>query len=253
MARVVRRAVRKLLARTRWAREKRRKDPFLVTRSLIEAPAPVIFDVGAHVGETALRYRSLFPTASIHCFEPFPASFERLSDALRADERVVPHCVAVSDTTGTAKLHVNRASVTNSLLTSDRRADNYWGPGLLDTQGELSVATVTLDDFCAKGGIRHVDVLKIDAQGSEYAVLAGARNLLERKAIDLLYVEILIAPSYVGQRKYHYYLTSLDTLGYELFDLFNLGHHDSRLTQTDAIFVTSELLARYEGRQAGSA
>jgi hypothetical protein len=144
---------------------------------------------------------------------------------------------------------VNRASVTNSLLESDRRGDDYWGANLLDTEDEVTVKTLALDDFCREERIEHVDVLKIDVQGAEYAVLAGARGLLERHAVDLIYLEMIMAPSYVGQRKYHYYLTSLDALGYELFDLFNLGRRDGRLIQSDGIFVASEFLARYEGER----
>src|SRR5215813_3127897 len=115
MARLFRRTVRKLLTHTRWGRQRKSRDPFFVTQKLIQAPAPVIFDVGAHVGETAAHYRSLFPGALIHSFEPFPGSFAKLSAAFGADPRVVPHNAAVSDKTGTATFRVNRASVTNSL------------------------------------------------------------------------------------------------------------------------------------------
>jgi FkbM family methyltransferase len=249
MGRSVRRAVRKLLARTRWGRERKSRDPFFVTQKLVRAQAPVIFDVGAHVGETAARYRALFPGALIHSFEPFPASYETLKAAFRDDPRVVPHNVAVAGSTGTGKLHVNKASVTNSLLESDSRGDDYWGSNLLDTQTELAVETLALDDFCRAERIEHIDVLKIDVQGAEYAVLAGAAGLLDRRAVDLIYLEMIMAPSYVGQRKYHYYLTLLDGLGYELFDLFNLGRHDGRLIQSDGIFVESGFLARYEAEK----
>jgi FkbM family methyltransferase len=246
MARLFRRAVRTLFARTRWGRERRNRDPFVVTKKLIQAPRPLIFDIGAHVGETAMRYRALFPDALIHSFEPFPESFGRLSAALGTDPRVVPHNVAVSDKTGRATFRVNRASVTNSLLESDRRGDHYWGNNLLETDTDITVPTLALDDFCNEGRIEHVDVLKIDVQGAEYAVLGGASRLLSKRAFDLIYIEMIIAPSYVGQRKYHYYLTLLDSLGYELFDLFNLGRRDGRLIQIDGIFVTETILADYE-------
>jgi FkbM family methyltransferase len=249
MARLLRRTVRKVLAGTRWGRARKSRDPFFVTKKLIQGPAPLIFDVGAHVGETAARYRSLFPDALVHCFEPSPKSFERLSKAFAADPRIVPHNFAVSEKAGTATLRVNRASVTNSLLESDRRGDDYWGRNLLDTDSEVSVQTIALDDFCRAERIEHLDVLKIDVQGAEYAVLAGARGLLEKHAVDLIYLEMIMAPSYVGQRKYHYYLTLLDELGYQLFDLFNLGRRDGRLIQSDGIFVTSEFLERYEAER----
>src|SRR6185295_5604450 len=182
MSKLVRRAVRKLLARTRWGRERRRRDPFFVTQQLIRTAEPTIFDVGAHVGETAARYRALFPGALIHSFEPFPTSYERLVAAFRTDGRVVPHNVAVAATNGSARFRVNRASVTNSLLESDLRGSDYWGSNLLDTEHEIEVETLTLDDFCRDQRIEHVDVLKIDVQGAEYAVLEGAHGLLERHA-----------------------------------------------------------------------
>jgi FkbM family methyltransferase len=188
----------------------------------------------------------LFPDALIHSFEPSPASFQRLSEAFGKDPRLVPHNVAVSEKSGRATFRVNRASVTNSLLESDRRGDNYWGQNLLDTDSEISVQTVALDDVCREEHIEHVDILKIDVQGAEYAVLAGAHDLLSKRSVDLIYLEMIIAPSYVGQRSYHYYLALLDSLGYELFDLFNLGRRDGRLIQIDGIFVTKEILERYE-------
>ena len=39
----------------------------------------MIFDVGAHHGETLVAARGHFPQATIHCFEPDPGSFESLS------------------------------------------------------------------------------------------------------------------------------------------------------------------------------
>ncbi len=38
--------------------------------------ASVIFDVGAHKGQTTAQYRALYPKATIYPFEPYPPSFE---------------------------------------------------------------------------------------------------------------------------------------------------------------------------------
>src|SRR5512145_1663757 len=84
------------------------RDPFAVMRRLVTEQRPVIFDVGAHVGQTALRFRSLFPDAIIHCFEPYPASFDLLSASLAGDARVRRYSVALADSAGHAKLKVNR-------------------------------------------------------------------------------------------------------------------------------------------------
>jgi FkbM family methyltransferase len=226
-------------------------DPFIVMRRLINNPKPIIFDVGANIGHTAKRFRSIFPEAKVYCFEPFPSSFERLSSALNGDPAVESHQLALSNLPGTSKLTVNQSTATNSLLTSDTRAANYWGPNLLDTQDVIEVKTETLDRFCDSKGLKHLDILKLDVQGAEFSVLEGARELLQHQHVDLIYMEMITAPTYVGQRKLSEYLEFFETLNYELFDFYDPHHKDGRLIQTDNIIISSEFMSRYE--QSGSA
>jgi FkbM family methyltransferase len=120
-------------------RRRKALDPYLATRELVDSAAPVIFDVGANIGATAQRYRALYPRAAIHCFEPYPPSFARLSAALSADPLVSLHRLALSSARGSAMLNVNRNAETNSLLPSDTQAAQYWGEGLLETQSEVEV------------------------------------------------------------------------------------------------------------------
>jgi hypothetical protein len=53
-----------------------------------------------------------------------------------------------------------------------------------------TVATVTLDDYCARCGIDRIDVLKVDVEGAESLVLAGAADLLARRAIAVVLIEV---------------------------------------------------------------
>jgi FkbM family methyltransferase len=226
-------------------------DPYIVMRRLINNAKPIIFDVGANVGQSAKRFRSLFPEAHIFCFEPFPASFERLSSAVTDDPAIESHQLALADVSGASHLTVNQSLATNSLLTSDTRAADYWGPNLLDTQDVIEVKTETVDRFCNSKGLKHLDILKLDVQGAEFSVLEGARELLQHQHIDLIYMEMITAPTYVGQRKLSEYLGLFEALKYELFDFYNPCHKDGRLIQTDNIFISSEFLSRYE--QSGAA
>ena len=231
-------------------RRKRKLDPFLATRELVNADAPVVFDVGANVGATALRYRALYPRAEIHCFEPYPPSFERLAVALAGDGRISLHRTALSSEAGRAVLNVNRNAETNSLLPSDDRAAQYWGEGLLETAGAVEVEVQTLDGFCAEHSIARVDVLKLDVQGAEYSVLEGAEAMLAARRIGVIYAEIIVAPTYVGQRRLVDYLALTSARGYELFDLYNPTRRNGRLIQSDIIFVSADVLERYERARA---
>ena len=51
-------------------------------------------------------------------------------------------------------------------------------------------------------------------QGAEYAVLEGAREMLTAQRIDVIYMEVITAPTYVGQRELHDYLALLHGRGY---------------------------------------
>lgn len=221
--------------------------PYQVMRHLVRKPEPVIFDVGAYIGHAAAQFRDQFPKARIHCFEPFPPSFELLAAAFREDAHIACHRLALADRSSVSKFQVNQSAVTNSLLTSDGRGAHYWGSDLLEKKEELEVETDTIDRFCEQQGISHIDILKLDVQGAEYSVLEGARRMLQDEHIDLIYMEMIMAPTYVGQRKYHEYLALFDALGYELFDIYNPCRKDGRLIQSDQIIVRSGFLTQYEG------
>jgi len=251
----VRKALKSLVRRYRKRRNSRlgleSRDPFVVTRELTVAARPVIFDVGAHVGLAATRYRELFPEAPIHCFEPYPESFALLEAAVGALEPIELHAIALAEAEGEAEFSVNRNSATNSLLASDARAAVYWRGDTPRTTGTVTVRTATLDGFCAERSIAGIDILKMDVQGGEYEVLEGARGLLEREGIGLIYMELITAPTYVGQHRLREYLELFDAAGYELFDLYNFGRSLGRLLQTDVIVVSPDTLARYEEHLSG--
>lgn len=228
-------------------------DPYLVMRQLVKNPKPTIFDVGANVGHTVKRFRSLFPAAKIFCFEPSPAAFARLSASLVGDPTVESHELALASVSGVSRLTVNQSTATNSLLPSDTRAANYWGPKRLDTQAVIEVNTETVDQFCESKGLKHLDILKLDVQGAEYSVLEGTRGLLQQQHVDLIYMEVIMAPTYVGQQKLSAYLALFQALEYELFDFYNPVRSNGRLIQTDNIFISSEFLSRYEQSRGATA
>jgi FkbM family methyltransferase len=210
---------------------------FGVQRQLIQRESPMIFDIGAHIGTVTQEYRSLFPDATIHSFEPFSSSYVSLERRFSQDGNIFPHQVAVCENTNKQTLYSNRSAPTNSLLSRDSLADALWGQGLLDTSSKIEVESTTIDCFCAENDIRAIDILKIDIQGAELRALQGAEDMLSRQAISLIYLEIIIGETYVEQPRFLEYIQRLDSYGYELFDLYNPVHRYMRLIQTDAIFI----------------
>jgi len=82
---------------------------------VVPAAAPLILDVGAHVGQSNQLFRRMFPAATIWSFEPDPDSFARLTASV--DAALPGGCVQVAfaDRVGTAAFHRNPIGHTNSL------------------------------------------------------------------------------------------------------------------------------------------
>lgn len=206
---------------------------------LSDRPNPVIFDVGAFVGDTAAAFLEICPAASIHCFEPFPDSFRQLSERLRPVPSVHCHATAVGDVATTRVLNVNTSRATNSLLPTSEAAAETWGSDMTATQRTLEIPVTTLDTFIEEHGIDRVSLLKIDVQGAEPLVLKGASRSLQKGLIDVVYTEMILQPTYHGQLRFDKQLGCFYDAGFDLHDIFNpiTGGHTGRLAQIDAVFV----------------
>jgi FkbM family methyltransferase len=120
----------------------------------------------------------------VHSFEPAPAMFRFLSDNTKAVGKwaQINQC-ALSDSEEPVTLYM--AKPNNVGATSFR--DQYWASGQT-----FQVACTTLDHYLDQNGIAKVDVMKIDVEGAEMAVLRGAEKLLsgpDRPALVLEYEE----------------------------------------------------------------
>ena len=56
----------------------------------------------------------------------------------------------------------------------------------------MEVATVRLDEILPAMGVTKIDLLKVDVEGAEPAVLRGAKNFLERRAVGAMFLEFII-------------------------------------------------------------
>jgi FkbM family methyltransferase len=139
--------------------------------------AGVVIDVGANVGFFALKFaRWLGAGGQLLALEPEPANLAHLREALAAAR---PACevdviaAAAADHVGTAHLALN---------------PYHPGDHKLADAG-LAVRLTTLDAEVARRALTRVDLIKIDVQGAEALVLAGARQTLARWR-PALYVEV---------------------------------------------------------------
>ena len=70
-------------------------DPVFDRVRLISMERPIIFDVGANVGNTAIEFSAKHPNAIIHAFEPVSDTFALLSANTRTAKQIIAHQLAV--------------------------------------------------------------------------------------------------------------------------------------------------------------
>ncbi len=132
-------------------------------------PGQLAFDVGANRGD----YTRLMAAtgARVVAFEPNPDVQDALATGLPPSVEIVR--VAVSDTEGAAAFFLDRRPGLDGMASSLLQLDG------MDGAPQVTVPTVTIDGFCAKRRLRP-DFIKIDAEGAEPMILAGARDTVGR-------------------------------------------------------------------------
>ncbi len=199
---------------------------------------PIIVDVGAYDGSEAKHFRKIFPEATVYAFEPFSSSFSQLTANVAADKCIKPFNMGLSNRNGLFNFHANSFSATNSLLPSAVTSGETWGQDAPKTESILETSFKTLDTIMQELGIPYVTILKLDVQGAEYLVLEGANQACQSGKIDMIYTEIIIQPTYEGQKRFDQALAIFYDAGFDLHNVFNLNlKKDGRLRQLDAIFT----------------
>lgn len=216
-----------------------RDDAFATQQRLVQKPASelVIFDLGAFVGNIAKMYEELFPGSHIYCFEPFPDSFEQLTQNVAGHPNIHPVAKAVGKEPGSTHFQVNKYAPTNSILATHQQGATTWGKGLLETESIIEVEVTTLDAFMEASNIDYIDILKMDVQGAEYLVLEGAKKALSAGKVGLVYTEIILLPTYQEQQPIDETIAFMRKYGYELFNFYNQSMTpEGQLRQVDALF-----------------
>jgi FkbM family methyltransferase len=146
-------------------------------------PDDVILDVGANVGTFSLPLlRHIARRGSAVAVEPAPDARASLDLNVRQNamaSRVKIVGVALSDHAGVGRLKDSTARDTG-LRSLVAAAPSF-----------ETVDVCRGDDMLGDLGCDSVDVIKIDVEGEEYAVLRGLRGLLDRGQPRILVVELL--------------------------------------------------------------
>jgi FkbM family methyltransferase len=145
-----------------------------------------IFDVGANKGQflSMLLGGLRGVPAHLHAFEPGAGAFGALTAAHGNDTRLtLNHAGLGRQETSMTLYSDSDGSGIASLYR--RRLDHF---GLTFDKSE-TVSIDTLDAYCRRKGVKEIDLLKLDVEGHELDVLAGARESFERGRINMVTFE----------------------------------------------------------------
>jgi FkbM family methyltransferase len=142
--------------------------------SFFARPGGTFVDVGANIGYHALYVAGSCPDVRVVCFEPNPfvrAELER-NVGLNPELALEVRAAALGDRAGSVEFHAQSGRAYNRGASSILRNYN------VGTRYEkVTVDLRTLDDELPDA---RVDLIKIDTEGFEGAVLAGAHKLIAR-------------------------------------------------------------------------
>ncbi|HEX2860738.1 MAG TPA: FkbM family methyltransferase, partial [Lacunisphaera sp.] len=146
----------------------------------------VLFDVGANVGTyslLAIREAGRAGCAiEVHAFEPSPVAADRLRAVAGREPAIRVVQVALSDRTGAAPLHAGGTGSGHASLVARDSPDSPAAAATL-------VPLLRLEDYLKQRDAGCIDLLKLDVEGSEMAVLQGLGDRLNPAVVKTVQLE----------------------------------------------------------------
>jgi len=125
----------------------------------------IVSDIGAYVGDTTLWFsKAVGPQGKVYAFEPEPRNFEKLKANLERNRvtNVIPLQLALSENEGEIQV-----------------ASGAGSSAIIQAGAGTSVKVTTIDRFVKTNKLPRVDFIKMDVEGHELKVLAGAKETIK--------------------------------------------------------------------------
>ena len=169
----------------------------------------IIFDVGSFKGkftEKILKLDKYKSNSKFYLFDPNPNGLNYITNLKKKNKNVRYSCVGLDNKIKKKKFHLNKffeasGSSFQTILKNDKMWNssrrkvlnifNIFNKKSLKNFKDIIVKTNTIDNFCKEEKINTIDLLKIDAEGHEEYILKGSGKLLDKKKINVIYVEVL--------------------------------------------------------------
>lgn len=195
------------------------------------APRSLV-DVGAARGEWTRALLNVFPESNYLMVDPLKENEQRLRAIAEEKANVHYWLGAVGRTSGELEMHVHGDQT--SMYASE------WGGGL------RRVPMKTLDTLVEDIADGCIDGLKLDVQGAELEVLAGASEML--KQCKVVQVEVSFRRVYANAPLAHEIIRFFAEKDFRIFDIATIikRGNDRALLQADLFFVADDTFCEPE-------
>lgn len=140
-----------------------------VPKDNLNKPGAIIIDIGANIGYFSLSFLSRYPEAKIYAYEPHPYCFEQLKkyreEFPQFDLQIYKK--AVGEKAGNLVLYASKLdgfATMSSIFEGDNKKERF------------EIESITLEHIIEDKGLDHIDLIKLDCEGSEYPIIYSASD-----------------------------------------------------------------------------
>lgn len=225
-----------------------------VIEKLNDIKEGAFLDVGANLGQTLIRFKSLKLSQKYFGFEPNNGSYLYISELIRKNnfENCEVFPIALSDENRVTNFYKrHRADVSSTLIEGYKVFTNQ--------SNRMNVACFRGDDIIDNIGIEEIGIIKIDVEGGESEIIHGFRNTIGKGSpfiiCEILPVYHLNSENLRNRKKRQDLLIKeLSVLGYSVFRIKNnlslefierIEVH-SNLMDSNYLFVPNHMVNKVE-------
>ena len=145
-----------------------------LTKCLDEVGTGVFIDIGAHIGRYTVKVgRQIGKNGRVISIEPDPDNYQSLRKNIELNNLTNVCALNIACWNKTEELSLSLSCDRDKSLSSVKeRVSNY----------SIKVQGMKLDEILKNLGIEHVDIIKIDTEGSEQEVIQGAIGIIEKSS-----------------------------------------------------------------------
>ena len=192
-----------------------------------------VIDIGAHKGDWAKSFASVFPEANLYLVE----ADGRHEDSLKAAG--FPYHLGLA-----GKFRGSADFYTQQDLHWSTGASIYLENSSVYENGCIikEIPMTTLDEIAKSLGAHNINFIKMDVQGAEIDVLEGARKILKSQPVDYILAELSFVKCNDGAPLADAVTSYMRSVGYGMYDIYEMHYWQEQLMQVDVLFARENLL-----------